>query len=110
MFDSANLDISRFQASAAQAARLLRALANQRRLMILCQLGDAERSVGELQSAVGLSQSALSQHLKLLRDEGLVATRREGQTIWYRISDPAAVKVVSTLAEIFCPEVPESKS
>jgi ArsR family transcriptional regulator len=71
--------------------------------MILCQLADGERSVGDIQSLVGLSQSALSQHLAVLREEGIVATRREGQSIWYRIDDPAAVKVVATLAEIFCP-------
>jgi ArsR family transcriptional regulator len=103
MFDLANFDITRFEASAREAAKLLRALGNERRLMILCQLGDGERSVGELQPLVGLSQSALSQHLAVLREEGVVATRREGQTIWYRIADPAAVRVVATLAEIFCP-------
>ena len=103
MFDLANFDITRFEASAGEAAKLLRALANERRLMILCQLTDGERSVGELQPLVGLSQSALSQHLAVLREECVVATRREGQTIWYRIEDPAAVKVVATLAEIFCP-------
>ena len=103
MFDLANLDISRFEASAAEAARLLRALSNERRLMILCQLADGERAVGELQPLVGLSQSALSQHLAVLREEGIVATRREGQSVRYRISDPAAVRVVTTLAEIFCP-------
>lgn len=107
MLDLANFDLGRFEASAAEAAKLLRALANERRLMILCQLGDRERSVGELQPLVGLSQSALSQHLAVLREEGVVATRREGQTVWYRIADPAAVKVVATLAEIFCP--PEMK-
>ena len=103
MFDLENVDITELEASAAAAARLLRALANERRLLILCQLSDGERSVGELQPRVGLSQSALSQHLAVLREEGVVATRREGQTIWYRIEDPAAVKVVATLAEIFCP-------
>lgn len=103
MFDLANFDIVRFEASAGEAARLLRALGNERRLMILCQLADGERSVGELQSLVGLSQSALSQHLAVLREEGVVATRREGQTIWYRNEDPAAIRVVATLAEIFCP-------
>ena len=103
MFDLANFDITRFEASATEAAKLLRALGNERRLMILCQLADRERSVGELQPLVGLSQSALSQHLAVLREEGVVATRRDGQTIWYRIGDPAAVKVVATLAEIFCP-------
>jgi ArsR family transcriptional regulator len=103
MFDLANFDIAAFEASAGQAARLLRALANERRLMILCQLADGERSVGDIQPLVGLSQSALSQHLAVLREEGVVATRRDGQTIWYRIADPAAIKVVATLAEIFCP-------
>ncbi|MES2035286.1 MAG: metalloregulator ArsR/SmtB family transcription factor [Pseudomonadota bacterium] len=103
MFDLANFDITRFEASAGEAARLLRALANERRLMILCQLVDGELSVGELLPRVGLSQSALSQHLAVLREEAIVATRREGQTIRYRIAEPAAVRVVETLAEIFCP-------
>lgn len=100
---NANLDIADFQASAGEAAKLLRALGNERRLMILCQLSGGERSVSELLPTVGLSQSALSQHLAVLREEGIVATRREAQTIWYRIDDPAALKVVATLAEIFCP-------
>ena len=97
---NANLDIADFQARAGEAAQLLRALGNERRLMILCQLSDGERSVGELLPAVGLSQSALSQHLAVLREEGIVATRREAQTIRYRIADPSALKVVATLAEI----------
>lgn len=103
MLDPATFDIASLEAKAADAAKLLRALANERRLIVLCELGDRERSVGELQPLVGLSQSALSQHLAVLREEGIVATRRDGQTIWYRIADPAAVKVVATLAEIFCP-------
>lgn len=104
MFDLANFDLTTFEASAGAAAKLLRALANERRLMILCQLGDGEQSVGGLLPLVGLSQSALSQHLAVLREEGVVATRRDAQTIWYRIDDPAAVKLVATLAEIFCPQ------
>ena len=108
MLDLANFDITRFEASAAEAAKLLRALGNERRLMILCQLTDGERSVGQLVPLVGLSQSALSQHLAVLREEGIVATRRESQSIWYRISDPAAIKVVATLAEIFCPPTVEN--
>jgi ArsR family transcriptional regulator, virulence genes transcriptional regulator len=103
MSDLANFDISLFEASAAQAAQLLRALSNERRLIILCQLGARELSVGQIQPLVGLSQSALSQHLAVLREQDIVTTRREGQTIFYRIADPAAVKVVATLAEIFCP-------
>ncbi|WP_164468283.1 ArsR/SmtB family transcription factor [Caulobacter vibrioides] len=103
MFDLTRFPVSQFEASAAEAAKLLRALSNERRLMILCQLAEGERSVGQIQPLVGLSQSALSQHLAVLRDEGVVAARREATTVWYRIADPAALKVVATLAEIFCP-------
>jgi ArsR family transcriptional regulator len=104
MFDRALASAPRLEAQATEAAAFLRALANPRRLMILCQLIGAERSVGDLQSAVGLSQSALSQHLAVLREDGILATRREGQTIHYRINNPAALKLVTTLSEIFCPE------
>jgi ArsR family transcriptional regulator len=103
MLSLSAIDVTQFAASAAQAAQLLRALANERRLTILCQLADGELSVGELLPHSGLSQSALSQHLAVLRSEGIVATRREAQTIRYRIADPAAARVVSLLAEIFCP-------
>lgn len=92
-----------FQARAGEAARLLKALSNERRLMILCQLGEGERAVGELLPLVGLSQSALSQHLAVLREEGLVAGRREGVSILYRVADPAALKVIAVLADIYCP-------
>ncbi|MBU6165043.1 MAG: winged helix-turn-helix domain-containing protein [Alphaproteobacteria bacterium] len=90
-----------FSASAAQASRLLKALSNERRLLILCQLGDGERAAGSLD--VGLSQSALSQHLALLRAEGLVATRRDAQSILYRIADPAVLKIITTLCDIYRP-------
>lgn len=103
MFDLARFDFATFEASAARAATLLRLLGSERRLMILCQLGASELSVGQIQTRVGLSQSALSQHLALLREEGLVATRRDGQTIHYRIVDPAALRVIATLAELYCP-------
>lgn len=93
---------ARFEASAENAAAVLRAMSNERRLMILCELGDGELSVSEIQERVDLSQSALSQHLAVLREQGLVATRREAQTIFYRIGDPAASKLISTLASIFC--------
>jgi ArsR family transcriptional regulator, virulence genes transcriptional regulator len=98
-----------FEASAGKAADLLRTLGNEKRLMILCQLGEDEMSAGSLQAPLGLSQSALSQHLAVLREAGVVATRREGQTIWYRIADPAAVQVIATLASIFCPDKPAGK-
>lgn len=103
MLDFAKFDLAMLEASASRAATLLRLLGNERRLMILCQLADGELSVGQIQPRVGLSQSALSQHLALLREEGIVATRRDAQTIHYRIADPAALRVIATLAELFCP-------
>lgn len=103
MIDLARIDLKQFEASAGQAAALLKALSNERRLMILCQLAGRELQVGALLPLVGLSQSALSQHLALLRDEGLVAARRDGHAVFYRITDPAVVRLIAALAEIFCP-------
>ncbi|HAH09288.1 MAG TPA: ArsR family transcriptional regulator [Alphaproteobacteria bacterium] len=97
-------NLAKFEASAAEAAGMLKALSNERRLMVLCQLGAGELSVGALQDRLDLSQSALSQHLAVLREEGIVTTRRDGQTIFYRIADPNAVKIIETLASIYCPE------
>lgn len=96
-------DIKDLEASACEASKLLSALANERRLLILCQIAGHEMSVGEIQDLVGISQSALSQHLAVLREQGLVATRRESQTIYYRLASPAAERVIETLAEIYCP-------
>jgi ArsR family transcriptional regulator len=98
-------ELSRFEDSAAAAARLLKAMAHDARLLVLCQLADGERQVSQIASR--LSQSALSQHLAMLRAEGLVATRREGQFIHYRIADPAVRAVIATLAGLYCPPVPE---
>ena len=103
MFDLSRFDLAMFEESAGRAATLLRLLGNEKRLMLLCQLADGELSVRDIQSRVGLSQSALSQHLALLRAEGIVGTRRESQTIYYRIVDYAAMRVIETLAELFCP-------
>ena len=97
-----NLDPARLAAKASAAAGLLRALANEKRLMILCRLIEGERSVGELVAAVGLSQSALSQHLAKLRADRLVATRREAQTIYYRLASAEATRVMQLLADIYC--------
>lgn len=92
------------QEGARQAAALLRTLGNEHRLLLLCLLIEhGELSVGAMQSQVGLSQSALSQHLARLRDDGLVSTRREAQTIFYRIEDARVDAVVSTLKRVFCP-------
>lgn len=98
------LDPDLFRERAGDAAQLLKALSNEHRLMILCRLSGGELSAGDLLAGMTLSQSALSQHLAVLREDRLVATRREGQSIFYRIGDPAAVRVIETLADIFCPE------
>ena len=110
MIDLETISLDRFEASAGEAAGLMRALANEKRLMILCQLGEREMSVGQMLALVGLSQSALSQHLAKLRDERLVTTRRDGTTIFYRIADPAVLKVIAVLAEIYCPPLPPEKA
>ena len=89
-------------AKANEAARLLGALANPHRLAVLCELVEGERSVGKLVKAVGLTQSAVSQHLAKLRGAGIVATRRDAQTIYYRLASGAAGSVMATLAEIYC--------
>jgi len=94
-------DVQDLAASAQAAARLLKLLASEQRLLILCRLIDGEASVGELSVHVGLGQSAMSQHLAKMRAEGLVATRREAQTIFYRLADPAAVRVLETLCDVF---------
>ncbi len=87
---------------AADASRLLKALANEKRLMLLCLLVEGERSVGELNARVELSQSALSQHLAVLREDGLVATRREAQTIYYTLAPGPAHRIIETLHDIYC--------
>lgn len=102
--------LDRLEANTGEAARLLRALSHEKRLMILCRLGDREMSVGQLQPLVGLSQSALSQHLAKLREEDLVITRREGTTIFYRIAEPAVLRVIGVLVEIYCPPLPARKA
>jgi len=96
-------DIDRLAEQAGAAARLMKLLANERRLLVLCKLASAgEMTVGALAASVGLSQSALSQHLSLMRAEGLVRFRREGQTLHYSIADPIAERLLSTLREIYC--------
>ncbi|MGY0505098.1 ArsR/SmtB family transcription factor [Luteimonas sp. e5] len=91
---------------AGEASRLLKALANEKRLLLLCQLVDGERSVGELNSGVDLSQSALSQHLAVLREDGLVHTRREAQTIYYSLAPGPAQQILATLHAIYCDPQP----
>ncbi len=89
---------------AADAAKLMGALGNESRLMILCTLSEAECSVGDLNAVVPLSQSALSQQLARLRSQGLVQTRREAQTIYYSLSEGPAGQVINLLHDIYCGE------
>jgi ArsR family transcriptional regulator, virulence genes transcriptional regulator len=95
-----------FEDRAAEAASLLRMLSNESRLLVLCHLAQSgELAVGELVQRIGLSQSALSQHLARLREEGLVANRKEAQSVYYRICDPRAQQILALLHDIFCPEL-----
>ena len=89
-------------AAADDASGLLRALANRHRLLILCRLVDGERSVGELAETLGIRDSTVSQHLALLRKDGLVRTRRDGQTIWYAIASAPARAVIEVLYRCYC--------
>ena len=89
---------------ATQAAAMLRAVGNEHRLLVLCMLIEhGELTVGALHAHVALSQSALSQHLAKMRDEGLVTFRREAQTLHYRIDNPDVARLIATLKAIFCP-------
>lgn len=94
-----------FAARASEAAGLVRALANEQRLLILCHLiTEKEMAVGALADAIGLSQSAVSQHLAKLRAERIVSFRREAQTSFYRVDDDGAKRLLLVLRDIFCPE------
>lgn len=100
--DTDDMDPREMAEHAHDAAQLLKALANENRLLILCKLAEGEKSVGELNEQVELSQSALSQHLSVLRRDGLVATRREAQTIYYSMATGPALNVINTLHGIYC--------
>ncbi len=98
--DGMSLDDMRH--NAAEAVTLLKSLANESRLLIMCVLAEGELSVGDLNRRIELSQSALSQHLAVLRKQGLVTTRREGQVIHYALADSQAIPLIERLHDIFC--------
>lgn len=99
-----DVGMAELERKAAEAAGLLKLLANENRLLILCRLAlKGEMPVNDIAEAVGLSQSALSQHLAKMREEGLVATRREAQTVFYRIADQNAARLLMLLKDIYCP-------
>ncbi|WP_434356758.1 metalloregulator ArsR/SmtB family transcription factor [Parasalinivibrio latis] len=96
------MDQELMEQNAPQAVTLLKAMANERRLFILCYLLEGELSVGVMSEKVGLSQSALSQHLAWLRRDGLVKTRKEAQTVYYSLKSDEARKVMETLHSLYC--------
>ena len=96
------LRMGELERSARRAAPLLKAMSNASRLVILCQLAEGERSVGELEEAVGLSQSGISQHLAVLRREHVVATRRDKQAVLYSLASEEVAELMATMHRVFC--------
>ncbi len=106
MLQTQSDSIAQLAGKARQAAALLKALSNEHRLLVLCHLvSEGELTAGSLVERVGLSQSALSQHLARLRQERLVAFRREAQTLFYSVADPKAGQILELLRDLFCPEL-----
>lgn len=99
---SQNAGLAALEAQAEQASRVLTAMANPKRLLVLCNLLEEEQSVGTLAEAVGLAQAALSQHLSKMRALGLVETRRDGQTIYYRLASAEVRALLQTLYRLYC--------
>jgi DNA-binding transcriptional ArsR family regulator len=102
MMPDTTLDLQAIRSAAADACRLMKVLSNPDRLLLLCQLTQGERCVSELEELVGIAQPSLSQQLGVLRNDGLVATRRDGKNIYYRISNDQALAVMQVLYEQFC--------
>ncbi|MFN3436183.1 MAG: ArsR/SmtB family transcription factor [Acidovorax sp.] len=102
MLTDTAIDLESLRRSADSACRLMKVLSNPDRLLLLCQLSQGEKRVGELEELVGISQPTLSQQLGVLREEGLVNTRRDGKNIYYEIASPQAMAVMNVLFEQFC--------
>ena len=102
MTTTATIDIEPLRQAAGQACGLLKVLANPDRLLLLCQMTQGEHCVGELEDATGIRQPTLSQQLTVLRDEAMVATRREGKQIYYRIASQEALAVMTVLHALYC--------
>lgn len=98
------LDPALLRAGAGQAVAMLKALAHESRLLLLCQLSQGECSVGELEALLDIHQPTLSQQLGVLRAEGLVDTRRDGKNIHYRVADPAVAEILAVLYRLYCPQ------
>jgi len=104
------INLAELQTNALRAAALLKLMGNPSRLLILCQLSEGEKSVSELERVIGVSQSALSQHLALLRHQNVVSTRRDAQTIYYSLAGMEASAVLATLYEVFCSKSSKPRS
>ena len=100
--DTSTLDLDKMKASASNACRLMKVLSNPDRLMLLCQLSQSEKRVGELEEILSIVQPTLSQQLTVLREEELVTTRRDGKNIYYQIASPQALAVMNVLFDQFC--------
>lgn len=100
--------VEQLRTHASDASELLKALSNPDRLLLLCQLVEGERSVGELEALLGIRQPTLSQQLSILRREGLVRARRQGKQVYYQLASPAASAVLETLHRIFCADIQPS--
>lgn len=110
MLEAVSIQVDDLRRSAQAACALMKVLSNPDRLLLLCQLAEGERNVGELEEALGIAQPTLSQQLTVLRSESLVATRREGKNIYYRLASPQALAVMQVLHAQFCASAPTQRS
>jgi DNA-binding transcriptional ArsR family regulator len=110
MVETAGIDLDVMRQGAQDACALMKVLSNPDRLMLLCQMADGERNVGELEEALGIAQPTLSQQLAVLRGESLVATRRDGKNIYYRLASPQALAVMQVLYAQFCASAKSKRS
>ncbi|MFC6635424.1 ArsR/SmtB family transcription factor [Microbulbifer taiwanensis] len=104
MPETAEVSLDKMRASAGEAAQMLRSLGNRDRLLLLCLLSQAELNVGQLETRLDIRQPSLSQQLGVLRREGLVATRREGKHVYYRVADQRVLTMLRTLYQLYCAE------
>lgn len=102
--DPTPIDPERLRQAASQAVSALKALANEDRLLLLCQLSQGEQCVGDLQARLGIQQPTLSQQLGVLRTQGMVETRREGKNIHYRVADASLLEILAVLYRLYCPK------
>jgi DNA-binding transcriptional ArsR family regulator len=109
MTTAPTIDPAALEQAAERATLFLRSVANRDRLLLLCQLVDGERCVGELEAATGVRQPTLSQQLAVLREEGLVATRRDGKFIHYRLVSDEVLQLLKLLYGLFCTPAPRAK-